>query len=123
MKTYTDEQLKRALAKMLPDQLDWREIKNTAVGTSGSYYCLCWKRGCNILDTELLVICHMIEQTLSPAQAMQYAELCASGLEIIKYCYYPGDECPDWSEIAQLLFLSWQQRTVTLAKVFDIEIV
>ncbi len=107
--TYTDTQLKQALAKMLPEKLDWREIKITAVGAGGSYHCLCWKGGCNVLDTELLHLCWLVEETLTAEQWNDYVGYVMVDTHSI-FTY------------EHLLLATWQQRTIALAEVKGIEI-
>jgi len=109
--TYTDTQLKQALARMLPDKLDWREIKMTAVGTGGSYHLLCWKGGCHVLDTELLHLCWLVEEDIPCESWLCYVdELRFITVGLTKNMFfYPH--------------ATWQQRTTALCKVKGIEIV
>jgi hypothetical protein len=107
MNTYTDTQLKQALAKMLPEKLEH--------GTGGG---LCWKDedmmgGHYVLDTELLHICWLVEGTLIPAESSEM--VCeVSRMHIGNRSLYTFNSA--------LLHATWQQRTIALAKVKEIEI-
>lgn len=83
---YTDEQLKRSLAKMLP------QVLTTSITR------LLWiENGKDVLNTELLHLCWLVEESLTDYQAFDYS--CD-----IKY------------------HATWQQRIIALAKVKGIEI-
>lgn len=107
MKTqYTDNQLKQALAKMLPNKIakgtlsgDYRWIERQGGITT---------RDLPILDTELLHLCWLVEETLSLSQQVNYAQRL---LADVKH--------DSWLSV----HLDWQQRTVALAKVKGVEIV
>jgi hypothetical protein len=91
---YTDIQLKQALAKMLPETLQ--------IGAPLHGCILYWDLSHTserVLDTELLYLCWLVEETL------KYYELTP----------YYDDEVSCHS--------TWQQRTLALAKVKGIEIV
>ena len=98
---YTDTQLKQALAKMLPERvgfstmLQWR---------SDSQYC-----GRFVLDTELLHLCWLVEDTLNKDEMNRYEHLLTENNTI-----------KDWARM--LFHATWQQRTIALAKVKGIEI-
>jgi hypothetical protein len=102
---YTDTQLKQALAKMLPKQclkfssgyLYWTNNKATLDGS------------CVVLDTELLHLCWLVEESLSDKERMEYACVLAN---VGKYNFH-----------ADMLSATWQQRVVALAKVKGVEIV
>jgi len=96
--TYTDEQLKRALAKMLPEKCQWwadawRELR--LLRSTGQY--------CGVLDTELLHLCWLVEEDFS-------------NLEIDNYWNCLGS-------IWEATHATWQQRTIALARVKGVEIV
>ena len=106
---YTDTQLKQALAKMLPDI-----IQSSLLGNQ-----ILWKnkngslRG--VLDTELLHLCWLVEETLTEYKSAQYSD------ELIKQCSADAKNTAqpnNWSEA----HATWQQRVVALAKVKGIEI-
>jgi hypothetical protein len=90
---YTDTQLKQALAKMLPEQIEWHNGLER----------LHWKPShegamvFSVHDTELLHLCWLVEKTLTEYQSFDYS--CD-----IKY------------------HATWQQRTIALCKVKKITI-
>lgn len=90
---YTDEQLKSALVKMLPE----------CVFESGDLYIYDNDFGSGghrqVLDTELLHLCWLVEGTLSRSQ-----------------------ECDYFVSLNQFMRASWQQKVIALAKVKGIEI-
>jgi len=98
--TYTDEQLKRTLAKMLPAKL-------TAV-TTWKITVLWIDKNREVLDTELLSICHEIKQSLTVSQRM----------ECIDRIYYlrPDIRHPEFD-------CGWEIETIALAQVLGVEIV
>jgi hypothetical protein len=93
---YTDTQLKQALAKMLPEKVRMMEDFN-----GDSIQWLDWCRP--VLDTELLHLCWLVEETLI------------------------GDQWDDYHyefgfSSRQNMHATWQQRVIALAKVKGIEI-
>jgi hypothetical protein len=105
--TYTNEQLKRTLAKMLPEQLQWNDRlaepcrlfwKNTE-GTARD----------TVLDTELLHLCWLVEETLGNWITYRDALISlmpnGAGIHVAHY------------------HATWQQRTIALAQTLGIEIV
>lgn len=117
--TYTDNQLKQALAKMLPEQLEWHEWEdpthpdNPVTATSCA---LCWDRGNPVLDTELLHICWLIEQTLTEKQDVWFLQ------KLSQQRYRDGESGTIGTLLDRSIHASWQQRTIALAKVKGIEI-
>ena len=122
MNTPTDQQLKQALAKMLPSQL-------TIDSSYSIKDCECdrlrWKFDSTVhryridlgvLDTELLHICWLIERTLSANDARVYA-FRMSGAE------HTTDHEVSRMMVFKAMNASWQQRTLALAKVKGVEIV
>lgn len=113
---YTDNQLKQALAKMLPEQLEWHEWEdpthpdNPVTATSCA---LCWDRGNPVLDTELLHICWLIEQSI-PSSAFSTALMRV----IQDVSCWPAVDSRYATASA-----SWHLRTIALAKVKGVEIV
>jgi len=99
--TYTDEQLKKTLAKMLSNEITYYSVM--------IFY---WNRQFiagifqRVLDTELLHLCWMVEETLNEIESAEYAELLRPIAENYKLLYHA----------------TWQQRVVVLAKVKGIEI-
>lgn len=106
MNNYTDEQLKQALAKMLPETLAldgagnlfWRD-SNIGSSYTGE-----------VLDTELLHLCWLVEESLTPEQRGRCAE----------YSYRTHVGIPEYH---QDYHATWQQRIIALAKTLGIEIV
>ena len=101
--THTDTQLKQALAKMLPEKLQyyvsaltWR-CKDLTNNTE--HYL-------PVLDTELLHLCWLVEETTEDLLPEYREILC--------------DICGQYQVIVHA---TWQQRVVALAKVKGIEIV
>lgn len=108
---YTDTQLKAVLAKMLPeilafefDLLFWKHKQNQEI-----------LRDPTVLDTELLHLCWMVEESLNEADCREYAALLAlkRGLD-----YARTHRVQDYST----LFSTWQQRVIALAKVKGIKV-
>ena len=107
---YTDDQLKKALAKMLPEQIFLRETQNEAL----DYYCyLLWRGKSNphdmeVRDTEIVHLCWLVEDKLTEKEYYFYADvICDLSLAIV----------------TKFLAMPWQQRVVALAKVKGIDIV
>ena len=101
---YTDEQLKKTLAKMLPDKINFGHNSKA----------LFWSTGKTVLDTELLHLCWLIEEELIAHQTSQYV-LWLDDLN------NPVDK--RYRAIGfQKYHATWQQRVVALAKVKGIEI-
>ncbi len=99
--TYTDTQLKQALVKMLPDEV---ELKfNNHYFTE---YLWNTKQGRVVLDTELLHLCWLVEQTLDREDQLLYTRNSMKGNSTFSAIHAP-----------------WQQRTIALAKVKGVEIV
>lgn len=103
---YTDKQLKRALAKMSPDQvqiygsnLHWNGKPGDK---AGAYYL-----SIRVLDTELLHLCWLVEETLTMGQRLDYLN------------YLDNRTDDDWLTC----HATWQQRVIALAKVKGVEIV
>lgn len=107
MTTPTDEQLKQALAKLIPEQIYF-------LSTTGS--CLFWKEGgfedddggvlaLPIGDTELLHLCWLVEQ-----EAKKHPDYWWELKEVVG-----GDS-------RAVAFASWQQRVIALCKIKGIEI-
>jgi len=95
---YTEEQLKQALAKILPNRLGIK--KDILVWSS------CGQFEHEVLDTELLHLCWFIEKTLTDSEVASYSDA-------LEYA-----ETRWWSPFNA----SWQQRVVALAKVKAIEL-
>jgi hypothetical protein len=94
---YTDEQLKKTLAKMLPEICYMTRPDNKCLAYS--------ETGLLVLDTELLHLCWMVEDDFNSKQQDNY------GKELYKLIPY-----------GKMLFsATWQQRVTALAKVKGIE--
>jgi hypothetical protein len=84
MNTYTDTQLKRALAKMLPETIRWCDSER------------------EVLDTELLRLCWLVEGTLNQDQLDDYDD------QVFNIMNTPK---------ALPIHAIWQQKVIALAKV------
>lgn len=100
---YTEEQLKQALAKMLPESVFFNESSGNLNWINATRAC-----GTTVLDTELLHLCWLVEEKLTQNECNVYDR------EITHSC----DNKLGWKFHA-----TWQQRTIALAKVKGIEIV
>jgi hypothetical protein len=103
---YTDEQLKQALAKMLPETVCYEQESLYWQYEEIRYDRPVMNRGNRILDTELLHLCWLAEKTLSPIQTELYEKIFR-----LKFLY-----------LYVAIHVSWQQRVEALAKVKGIEI-
>lgn len=113
MNTYTDTQLKQALAQMLPEKVKW----TVSPPQYPDWCCLVWLNTTptrEVLDTELLHLCWLAEETLPQGS------LCAMSNELDIMHELEGKPCDasQWKH-----HKSWQQRTIALAKVKGVEIV
>ena len=101
---YTDIQLKQALAKMLPETLKWLSVGSR----------LLWKaRGHpDVLNTELLHLCWLVEETLTPEQQVDYYNF--------RLRASTNNGCV---EEYRMIHATWQQRVIALAKVLNVEFV
>ena len=103
--TYTDTQLKQALAKMLPPNLIVWYRNPQFPSQAALRYC---NNGAEVLDTELLHLCWLVE----------------SKLDIVgKHAMYRDALWELLGRPGALISATWQQRTIALAKVKGIEIV
>jgi len=100
---YTDIQLKQALAKMLPETYAW--YVNPQFPSQATLRVR--TTGYEVLDTELLHLCWLVEETLMPSKRLDYVgELMDNqGLDL-------------W----QRYHATWQQRVQALCKVKGIVI-
>lgn len=109
----TDQQLKQALAKMLPELVRYepeREKYDLPVYWFKEKYS--WRP---LLDTELLHLCWLVEEKIySP----KHRPICWQD-----YQNHLASETSDLKSISAMLHASWQQRVIALAKVKGIEIV
>jgi len=107
---YTDEQLKAALAKMLPEEISYLKV---IAYESGKAVCLLqwgakWndERDFMVQNTEFLHLCWLVEETLNEIESAEYAELLRPIAENYKLLYHA----------------TWQERVTALAKVKGVEI-
>jgi len=96
---YTDTQLKAALAKILPEQINHLN----------HLYWIGDEFDIRVLDTELLHVCWLVENTLRRDEFREYAQTLHP-----KYIDHLSADCC-------VMHSSWQQRAIALAKVKGIE--
>jgi hypothetical protein len=102
---YTDEQLKQALADMLPQSIyngGELYIYDADFARLDGYR--------HVRDTELLHLCWLVEQDLKPEQKIDYIEILGRGED--EESFYP----------AIALASDWRWRVAALAEVKEIEI-
>ena len=106
MNTATDIQLKHALAKMLPGKV----YMNTNGGQR--YHRLDGEPQPKVLDTELLHLCWLVEETLTRMECTNYSDALLT-------------QHPEIATKADEFFwhFNWQQRTIALSRTLDIKIV
>ena len=104
----TDNELKHLISQMLPEDVFFTADGIDFNWSNASEKCQKERRGFNVLDTELLYLCSLVE----------------AELEGVKWNYYimelaPLTRRPRQSEISirQYMTATWQQRTKALAKV------
>lgn len=111
----TDTQLKQALAKMLPEKLRFSEINLTDGVKTTLFH---WPAYTEVLDTELLHLCWMVEETLPKPDSEE-------GDTDQVYINHLGftDYCDCYHKLfANVCHASWQQRVIALAQVKGVEI-
>ena len=115
MNTYKDRQLKRALAKMLPEDIFVYGMSKLTFYWAKDYTGTTIDGGARVvLDTELLHLCWLVEEQLT------MGGLTAMAGEL-HTTHAPKEGCHDAS--AWKFHKSWQQRVIALAKVKEVEIV
>jgi len=100
---YTDEQLKQALAKMLPRTVCY----GSPQGSDGLHWRPLWHVGSyrSVSDAELLHLCWLAEETLISDEWAQF------------------ENTVYWHSISTIyIHATWQERVTALAKVKGIEI-
>jgi len=121
----TEQQLKQALAKMLPDKI-YFDANYLVDNLAGIYSpSIIWKADCKykeylVLDTELLHLCLLVEETLNPAadKEMEYNTPNVWRDYVTRLdadCYKNGGH--------SCVHATWQQRIIALAKTLGVEIV
>lgn len=111
MNQYTDTQLKQALAKMLPDSL----CAGSPQGAAGLFRRPRLAIGTyrEVLDTELLHLCWMVEEAIpSDTLGSFYESQMESAITHSMRAHLTREE-----RVGLTLKLTWQQRVVALAKV------
>lgn len=98
---YTDEQLKRALARMLSEQLVWHGNRKALVWRAST-------NGIDVRDTELLHLCWIVEQSISYSEKIDYLSSFNCG--------------PHFGPAIHYMISEWQQRVIALAKVKGVEL-
>jgi hypothetical protein len=108
----TDTELKQLLAKMLPEVIEHRQHGHESGHHTHMFY---WTNGCQVLDTELLHLCWMVEGNLPQEKRYDYCS------ELIAVCCGDGHGYGPDGEIEgddfDVFNATWQQRTIALAKV------
>ncbi len=104
---YTDTQLKQALAKMLPETIDW---DNNCLGWIGTR-----NVRTNVRNTELLHLCWLAEETLQYEQKGEFTYELYRNPTFFRCVGYDGLD--DWNEVFSYAHATWQQRTIALAQV------
>ena len=105
----TDDKLKLALAKMLP------EVKIKYIPNAEIYeYSFMWnptgQYGRGLHDTELLHVCWLVEQTLNQNETFDYRQELQDAFSFSIHSVTPA------------VSASWQQRAQALAKVKGVEV-
>ena len=114
---YTNEQLKRTLAKMLPEKVKiiTEDMFNREDRYLGCEFIPAWKdTGKPVLDTELLHLCWLVEETLDGEKQVTYLNTLYKT---------PSVENNKKWKIHPDCHATWQQRTIALAQTLGIEIV
>ena len=125
---YTDEQLKRALAKMLPEKLTMSECFLsgncivTTYGTEHLVYNASPRYNQEVLDTELLQLCWEVEEGISGDSEDENSCKCEYNEALI--FVFGGIENGEIVSVNywDILHATWQQRIPALAKVKGVEI-
>jgi len=100
---YTDNQLKVALAKMLPDKLQLVPYGR------GDNLILCWDTGRPVFQTELMHLCWLVEEELKEKEQSDYIHKLYQ-MQLAKWKIH--FDC----------HATWKQRVKALSKVKEIEI-
>jgi hypothetical protein len=108
---HIDTQLKQTLAKMLPETLYFNTGSQRLCWISKQSVC-----GTYVLDTELLHICWLVEETL--VNFRKYHDNLCQICEPARTTPMIPDEY-----VKMLLHVTYEQRIIALAKTLNIEIV
>ena len=118
---YTDKQLKAALAKMLPETVCYEQESLYWQYEEIRYDRPVMNRGNRILDTELLHLCWLVEETLTNLQKQKYGELLQDSMNEAVVGYVQ-DYHRNLRGLANVAHATWQNRVIALAIVKGIEI-
>jgi len=105
--TYTDKQLKQALAKMLPETVCYEQESLYWQYEEIRYDRPVMNRGNRILDTELLHLCWLVEEEVFRGKSFEYIDAL--------------DKVTFFNDFIRI-HATWQNRVIALAKVKGIEI-
>jgi len=111
MSNYTDTQLKQALAKMLPEEVEIDPVINV--------FRYRFHGDC-VLDTELLHLCWMVEEGLNSTEHCFYFRVIENNIQ--EWLIEQDEKVGYGSIYTWSIHATWQQRTIALAKVKGVEI-
>jgi len=111
--TYMEGQLKQALAKMLPDKLYWGGNKDVSDFLSWKIEKFPYTK--EVTNSELPYICWLIEGILGDEERLDYVRTLDE--DVIRQ--FGGKYMTHFA----LTNASWQQRTIALAKIKNIDII
>jgi len=112
----TNDQLKQALAKMLPERIAYEVSQEEFI--DGLYWNKGEDDGPKVLDTELLHICWMVEETLHHDDWRSYSDMLTTFIQDSVVDLYNQRVESRYRSVNA----TWKQRTIALAKVKGIEI-
>ena len=105
---YTDNQLKQALAKMLPEKVRATPNGMTLWWNPNCKECATLQDSRPALNTELLHLCWLVEETFNDAQRA----------DMVHYlCTLQTPKRHLWRSSFEILHASWQQKVQALAQV------
>lgn len=111
---YSDIQLKKAIASILPRKIKYIEFQETIVWRDKE------NNDFDVLDSELLHICQLIENSLGMNESYELGELYR--IESKNVGERGGHFTPNGWGCFALANLTWQQRVICLAKIKKITI-
>jgi len=109
----TDDKLKQALAKMLPETVEYRDDDLYWVADRG------YEMPQRVIDTELLHLCALVEDTLSESEYEAYGENITTNAIADRF---RGSRFSASDDLKITLSATWQQRATALARVKGIEV-
>lgn len=120
----TDEQLKRAAAKMLPEKLAYDEVWHITARLRWRYdSSVNAERDLCVLDTELLAVCQMIEENFNTGQRVNLAVLLLNEVEGEQLgAAWKDRDYANMLAVANVIQATWQQRLTAIAKVLNVEV-